>query len=227
MWTSAARRPYVLCAIVLVAGLAGVARAGEPADRGVSLSAWAGGALDRSVVTADGRPLHPEALVAGLTGVGNIERVAIGGAVDVRPALFGDGRLSLSTLLGYQHQARRTRVQLLGEAGVRRFSGVGGDAATPELAPAPWLPFVGLRLGSTRTVPARGFFELGSWLFARYDVRQTTVSSVGTLSGGEEGRTDYRVGGFMVGMAMQVGLRLESPHPWNQGVEEVQGGDAW
>jgi hypothetical protein len=211
-----------LCAVVLVVGFAGVARADEPADRGISLSAWAGGALDRAVRAADGRPVHPEALVAGLTGVGNIERVAIGGAIDMKPALFGDGRLSLSTLLGYQHQARRTRVQLLGEAGVRRFSGLSGDAVAPPLAPDPWLPFVGARLGSTRVVPARGFVELGSWLFARYDIRQTTVTSVGNFSGGEEARTDYRVGGFMVGMAMQVGLRLESPHPWNQGLEEAE-----
>jgi hypothetical protein len=42
---------------------------------------------------------------------------------------------------------------------------------------------------------------------------------VGTLSG-EEARADYRVGGFMAGMALQVGLRLEGPHPWNQGVQE-------
>jgi hypothetical protein len=67
-------------------------------------------------------------------------------------------------------------------------------------------------------VPARGSVELGSWLFARYDVWQTTVTRMGNLSG-EEARADYRIGGFMLGMAMQIGLRLESPHPWNQGVE--------
>lgn len=219
---SAARRLYGrLFAVVVFTGLTGVARADGPADRGLSLSAWAGGALDRGVVAADGRLVHPEALIAGLTGVGNIERVAIGGAVDVRPALFGDGRLSLSALLGYQQQAGRTRVQLLGEAGARRFSGVGGvgDAVTHQLAPEPWLPFVGLRLGSARMVPAHGFVELGTWLFARYDLRKTTVTAVNNLSG-EEAVTDYRIGGFMAGMALQVGLRLESPHPWNQGVAE-------
>jgi len=217
---SAARRPYgrFFAAVVFI-GLTGVARAGEPADRGLSLSAWAGGALDRGVRGADGQPVHPEALVAGVTGVGNIERVAIGGAVDFRPALFGNGRLSVSALLGYQHQTGQTRVQLLGEAGTGRFSGVGGDALTHQLSPEPWLPFVGVRLGSASMVPAHGFVELGTWLFARYDIQHTTVTSVGTLSG-EEARADYRVGGFMAGMALQIGVRLESPHPWNQGVEE-------
>ena len=37
---------------------------------------------------------------------------------------------------------------------------------------------------------------------------------------GEDTRTDYRVGGFMAGLALHVGLRLESPHPWNQGMVE-------
>jgi hypothetical protein len=216
---SAARRRYGgLCAVIVIAGLTDAARADEPADRGISLAAWAGGTIDRGVVAADGRPVHPEGLIAGLTGLGNIERVAIGGAVDVRPALFGDGRLSLSALFGY-HQGGHARVQLLGEAGFRRFSGVGSDAAAPRPGPDPWLPFAGVRLGSTRTVPERGFVELGSWLFARYDIRQTTVTSVGNLSG-EEARADYRIGGFMVGMALQIGLRLESPHPWNQGGQE-------
>ena len=216
---SAARHPYGrFCAVFVIVGLTGAARADGPADRGISLSAWAGGALDRGVVTGDGRPVHPEGLMAGLTGVGNIERVAIGGAVDVRPALFGDGRLSLSALLGYQQQAGRARVQLLGELGTRRFSGLGADGVVAQPAPEPWLPFVGVRLGSARTVPARGFVELGSWLFARYDIRQTTATSVGNLSG-EGAHADYRIGGFMLGMAMQVGLRLESAHPWKQGVE--------
>ena len=221
---SAVRRPYGRFLIRLAAaviGLTGAARADEPADRGISLSAWAAGALDRGVRNAAGRPVHPEALIVGLTGVGNIERVAIGGAVDVRPALAGDGRLSLSALLGYQHPGR-TRVQLLGEAGTRRFSGVGGDAAAHQLAPEPWLPFVGVRLGSVQMIPRNGFLEVGTWLFARYDIRQTTVTGVGTLSG-EEARTDYRIGGFMAGMGLQVGLRLESPHPWNQGVQQGQG----
>src|SRR5205823_7498181 len=135
-------------AIIGIAALPGAARANEPADRGLSLSAWAGGALDRSVTAHDGQPVDLEAVVAGLSGVGNIERVAIGGAVDARPGFGGAGRLSLSALLGYQQQIGRDRLQVLGEAGGRRFSGVGaGDPFARQVGPDPWLPFVGVRIG--------------------------------------------------------------------------------
>ena len=208
-----------LLAVIVLAGLAAVARAGESADRGVSLSAWTGGALDRGVTTADGRPINTEALVAGLTGVGNIEHLAIGGAVDVKPAVFGDGRLSLSALLGYHHQLARNRLQLLAEAGERRYSDVVVGPLERQVGPDPWLPFVGARLGLARTVPARGFVEVGVWAFARYDLQRSAVTGVSTFLG--ETRTDYRVGGLMAGLALQAGLRLESPHPWNQGVQGV------
>jgi hypothetical protein len=202
----------------LMVGIAGTARADEPADRGISLSAWAGGGLDRSVVRADGQPVHLEALVAGVTGVGNIERVAIGGAVDVRPSVAGDGRLSLGALLGYQHQIGRTRVLVLGEAGGRRFALAGGSFGG-GIGSDPWLPYLGVRLGFARMVPAGGFVEVGSWVFTRFDLQRTTLATGGGGSG-DEARTEHRIGGFMAGVALQVGLRLEAPHPWNQGVVE-------
>jgi hypothetical protein len=207
-----------LLAVIVFAGLAAIARAGESADRGLSLSAWMGGAWDRGVTTADGRPIHTEALLAGLTGVGNIEHLAIGGAVDVKPAALGDGRLSMSALLGYQRAMGRNRLQLLAEVGERRYSGVGGSLSARQEGSDPWLPFVGARLGLVRTMPARGFVELGVLVFARYDLGRTGVTTVSTFL--DETRTEYRVGGFMAGLALQAGLRLESPHPWNQGVEE-------
>jgi hypothetical protein len=209
---------FAAAAIIGFAGATGAAGADEPADRGISLAAWAGGALDRSVVTAQGEPVDLEALVAGLSGVGNIERVAMGGAVDVRPGVAGEGRLSISALLGYQQQIGHDRVIVLGEGGSRRFSGVGTDVLAHQLGPDPWLPFVGVRVGTARTVPPHGFFELGTWLFARYDLRRATVTSLESPAG--DARTEYRVGGFMAGLAVEVGLRLESPHPWNQGVVE-------
>jgi hypothetical protein len=56
-------------------------------------------------------------------------------------------------------------------------------------------------------------------LFARYDFGETTVTNVGSTLG-EETRTDYRLGGFTMAMALEVGIRLEAPHPWNQGIVE-------
>jgi hypothetical protein len=211
-------RLLVAAAVIGVAAGSAPARADEPADRGISLAAWAGGALDRSVLSASGQPVRLEALVAGVTGIGNIERVAIGGAVDTRPDILGAGRLSISALLGYQQELGRDRVQVLAEAGGRRFSDVAGEPNARQLGADPWLPFVGLRVGSARTVPARGFVEVGTWLFARFDLRRATVTSEGYMDGAA--RSDYRVGGFMAGLGLEVGLRLESPHPWNQGIVE-------
>ncbi len=67
---SAARRSYrsILAGVVLVgaAGAGRAARADEPADRGISLSTWVGGALDRSVTAAgNGRPVNEGAPVVG------------------------------------------------------------------------------------------------------------------------------------------------------------------
>ena len=220
---SAARGLYerllaVAAVIGIAVGSASAARADEPANRGISLSAWAGGALDRSVLSASGQPVGLEALVAGVIGVGNIEHIAVGGAVDTRPDILGAGRLSISALLGYQHQVGARRIQLLGEAGGRRFSDVSGDPNARQLGTDPWLPFVGARVGAARTVPAHGFVEVGTWLFARFDLRRTTVTTEDDQLGA--GRTDYRVGGFMAGLGVEVGLRLESSHPWYQGTAE-------
>ena len=96
---------------------------------------------------------------------------------------------------------------------------MGGDPLTRQVGPDPWLPFVGIRIGSARTVPAHGLVEVGGWVFARYDLKQMTVMRTGEILA-ETGTTTYQVGGFMAGLALQVGLRLESPHPWNQGVVE-------
>jgi hypothetical protein len=221
---SAARGPYarllLLVTMIGVAGWHAGARAGESADRGISLAASVGGALDRSVTaTNSGDRVNETAPIFGGMGVGNIERVAIGGAIDATPGVLGNGRLSLGALLGYQQQFGRSRLHLLGEAGGHRFSQVGGTLLGRQLGPDKWLPYAGARLGIARTVPAHGFIEIGAWLFGRYDLGQTMVTNVSS-SLGEETRTDYRLGGFMTGVALQIGIRLESPHPWNQGVVE-------
>jgi hypothetical protein len=189
------------------------ARAGEPADRGISMSAWAGAAVDRSVTAVEsGRALHDGVPLVGATTVGNIGRLAMGGAVDGTPGVNGDGRLSLALLLGFQPEIDGTRIQLLGEAGRHRFSDVGGTSSAHQVGPDAWLPYVGIRLGVARIVPAHGMFELGTWLFGRYDIGQATVTNVSELLG--ETRTQYRIGGWMCGLALQVGLRLEAADPY-------------
>ena len=182
------RRPLLVAAAVQgVTAMAHAVRADEPADRGISLTASAG-------VASDGAP------IVGASTVGNLERAAIGGAVDAMPGAPGNGRLSLSILLGYQQQIGRTRFHLLGEAGRHRSFETGTTAVGTQPPLEIWPPFAGVRLGVARTVPAHGIVEVGASLFGRQDLD--------------------RAGGVLAGLTLQVGIRLESPHPWNQGVVE-------
>lgn len=188
------------------------ARAGEPADRGISMTAWAGAAVDRSVLYAgSSEPLHEGAPLVGAMALGNIRSLALGGAVDATPGSNGDGRLAASALLGYAPEVNRWRFRLLGEAGRHRFSDVGGNVLAHQVGPDTWLPYVGIRLGVARTVPAHGMFEVGASFFGRYDIGHVTVTNVSSLL--EETRTDYRVGGWMCGLGLQIGIRLEAADP--------------
>jgi hypothetical protein len=198
--------------VVALLAAAMPARAGEPADRGISMTAWAGAAVDRSVFHAgSGEPLHEGAPLVGATALGNIRSLALGGAVDATPGIDGDRRLAIAALLGYAPEANRWRFQFLGEVGRRRFSDVGGNLLAHQVGSDTWLPYVGLRLGVARTVPAHGMFEVGASLFGRYDVGRVTVTNVSSLL--EETRTDYRVGGWMCGLGLQIGIRLEAADP--------------
>lgn len=213
------RSPPIL-AFIGVAAWAAVAAAGEPADRGISLTAWIGGAIDRSITAVDGgHRVNDATPIFGATTVGNIERVAMGGSLDATPGSLGNGRLSLGGLLGYQQQVGRTRLHAFGEAGQRRFSQVGGTMFGHQVGADARLPYAGVRLGAARTIPAHGFVEVGLSLFARYDFGQATVTNRGSVMG-EETRTDYRLGGLTMALTLEVGIRLEAPHPWNQGVVE-------
>jgi hypothetical protein len=52
------------------------------------------------------------------------------------------------------------------------------------------------------------------WLFARYDFGQKTVTAIDSgILGSPSTTTAYDVGGFMAGLALQVGLRFETRGP--------------
>jgi hypothetical protein len=196
-----------------IVAAAPAARGGEPADRGISMSAWAGAAVDKSVSAVDsGQSLRDGVPLVGAATLGNIGWLAMGGAVDATPAINGDGRMSMSLMLGLQPEIEGTRIQFLGEAGRHRFSNVGGSVSGHQLGADIWLPYLGVRLGVARTAPAHGPFEVGAWLFGRYDIGEAVVTNMSGVYG-EETRTDYRLGGWMGGLALQVGLRLESADP--------------
>src|SRR4029079_16608807 len=143
-----------LLAFIGVVGWTAVGAAEEPADRGISLTAWVGGTVDRSITAIDrGRRVTDATPIFGATAVGNIERVAMGGSLDATPGSLGNGRLSLGGLLGYQQQVGRRPLHAFAEAGQRRFSQVGGTMSGHQVGADARLPYAGVRLPAPRTHP--------------------------------------------------------------------------
>lgn len=202
-------------AVMIPAALVSPVVAGteDSADRGISVSAWASEALDFSVTTIGGdHAMRDTTPILGVTGLGNIGRVAIGAAADGTPSIDGGRRLSMSALFGYQPRSRDSRLQALGEVGGRLFSDVGGSSTARQLGSDTWLPFAGVRLGATGAPSDRSRFELGLWIFCRHELGHAVVTSMSGVAGNET-RTDYRLGGFTAGFAFQMGARFDrSPH---------------
>lgn len=213
--TSTARILLVGSPLVAALMFASMGRAEEASANGLSVNAWAGAAVDRSVTHVDGgQALHDAAALIGVTALGNVGALAFGAAFDGMPGLFGDGRFALAGLGGWQPKMGRLRLQILGEAGAHRFTDVGANFFAYQVGGATWLPYGGLRVGAARTLGQRGYFDAGAWLFARYDLGRETVTAVDPGFLGSPGTTtDYHVGGFMIGLAIQVGLRFETPRP--------------
>jgi hypothetical protein len=182
-------------------------------DKGISLSAWAGGAMDRSVTNVSGgAPLHPTAALVGITAVANVGELAVGAALDGFSGLFGEGRMAIAALGGWQPRDGRLRLQILGEVGAHRFSDVGGSLFAEQMGGPTWLPYGGVRVGTAWTFGERGHVEVGTNLFARYDLGSSTVTTIDSgFLGSPSTRTDYNVGGFMAGLGIQVGVRFQTP----------------
>lgn len=187
------------------------ARAQGAMNGGLSVDVQVAATVDRSVTYSDdGAPYRDTSGLVGLSAVGNLGGLAMGGTVDGFPGIFGDGRMALGGLAGWQSKVGSLRIQILGEAGADRFSNVGGTLFSEQLgAKNSWLPYVGTRYGVTRCLPKDGHFEIGFWLFARYDLGQKTVTNVTTgILGGPEVFTNFQLGGFMAGLGFRVGLRF-------------------
>ena len=129
----------------------------------------------------------------------------MGGTVDTTPSINGDGRMSIAPLLGFQPEVEGMRFQLLGEAGRHRFSDVGGGVFGHQLGPDTWLPYLGVRLGVARTVPAHGLFELGAWLFGRDRHPRGDRDERERLSWARRPGPTIGIGGWMWGLALRSG----------------------
>jgi len=198
----------------VAAGFAVVASAQARADEGpalgLSLDGYVAPAYDDSVTaTHPGAPKRHSRGLIGFATLANLGDFAAGGVVDGFPGIFGDGRLTVGGMAGWQPEIGRRRYQVLGELGAERFSDVGGNFFNSPSTHETWLDYVGARLGTSESFGPGGHFELGAWLFVRKDLGTAAVSNTGgTLLGGEDTRTEYQLGGYTAGAALRVGLRF-------------------
>jgi len=210
---------HILLQVTVLGSLIAIpwtARAQSALERGLSVDVQVAATVDRTVTYSDGgAPYRDTSGLLGLSAVGNLGELAIGGSIDGFPGMFGDGRMALGGLAGWQPKIGNLRIQILGEAGADRFSNVGGTLFSEQLgAKNSWLPYGAIRLGVMRSLPKDGHFEIGLWLFGRYDLGQKTVTSVTTgIFGGPTVYTDFQLGGFMAGLGFRIGLRFEKPPP--------------
>jgi len=197
-------RRWFAAAVVLpaLAATAPRARAGEAEGFGVSVDGYVAPVWDDSVTSVTGNEAQRRSRgLAGFATLANLGELAGGGVVDGFPGIFGNGRLTVGGLAGWQPQAGSHRFQLLAELGAERFSDVGGNLLSAPGARDTWLPYLGARLGTSEVLGPGVPFELGVWMFVRKDIDQATVS--------EPTVTDYRLGGYTAGAALRVGVRFD------------------
>jgi hypothetical protein len=206
--------------LVALAGLGNSAQAFEATNSGVSVNAGVESFIDASVTTPSGDPVHQTGGHLGASILGNLGDVALGAVVAGRPEIFGDGRLMFGGRAGWQPTFGTTRVQVLGDVGIHRFTNVDAgffSSSTPTLVTSPYL---GFQVGMTRSFTRGGHLEYGLALVGRYDLRQQTV--VHQESGGfslpiahatttstTPPPNELRVGGTMIGVSLTIGFRFE------------------
>jgi hypothetical protein len=215
--------PHVAAATLAlaIAALSPPARADESPALGISLDAYVAPVWDDSVTNMNpGQTQDRSRGLVGLATVANVGSFAAGAVVDGFPGIFGDGRLTVGGMAGWQPQAGTHRFQVLGELGAERFSDVGGNFFNTPSTHETWLDYVGARLGTSETLGRNGHFELGAWLFVRKDLGEAAVSNTSSgFLGGTTTTTDYVVGGYTAGAAFRVGFRFDqrpSPVDWTE-----------
>lgn len=199
--------------LTLLTAITPVARAEEAPPVGLSFDAYAAPMIDRSVTNQQTGEANRSRGALGVAALLNFGEYVVGGVVDGMTRPFGDGRLAMGGIVGWQPRLGTQRYQVLGELGRERFKDIAPgpfSSSTPEA----WLDYVGARLGMSETFSANGHFEVGAWLFVRKHLGEATVTQVDTgWFGGEEFRTPYTVGGYSAGVAFRVGMRFDRRQP--------------
>ena len=197
--------------VVVAAPLLAQAREGLPTNKGIAADAWTAATDDRSVLDVTSGDKHREqSVLFGISVLGHLDEKAFGVNLDGFPGFFGDARLSVGGLAGWQPTGDRVRVQILAEGGGHCFHDVGGTLFASPVGPnSHWLPYAGLRVGATVSFSERGYSRMGVWVFARHDIGEATAKSVsGNWPGGDDTSTDFKLGGFQVGVALRFGMMV-------------------
>lgn len=215
--------PRVLTTAFALSALVGVsqrAQAFEATNSGVSVSAGVERFIDATVTTSSGDPVDKMGGHVGASILGNLGDMALGAVVAGRPDILGDGRLMVGGRAGWQPTFGTTRVQLLGDVGMHRFTNVEAglfSSTTPNLITT---PYVGFQVGMTRSFIRGGHLEYGLALVGRHDLRQQSAvhhesAGIGlpiahaTTTSTAPPDTELRVGGTMIGVSLTVGVRFE------------------
>ena len=199
-----------MCAVIHLAALGG-AEAREATASGVSVGVGVDAFLDRTVIDASGQSVRDQRGQLDLGVLGNYGDLAFGGGLGWSPDMMGDGRLLLGARAGWQPTFGTTRLQLLGEMGIHRYTHVDEglfSVSTPDFIST---PYVGAQLGFTRAFLKNGPLEYGVALFVRQDMNQQTIvhQEEGFLGSPTPPPTELTVGGTMVGASFTLGFRAD------------------
>jgi len=205
-------RIAAVLAFIQLAGLCGGAAARAATPSGVSVGVGLDAFMDRTVADPSGQSVRDQRGQFDLGVLGNLADFAFGGGLGWSPDILGDGRLLLGARAGWQPTFGTTRVQLLGEAGIHRYTHVEEGLfsySTPDFFST---PYVGAQLGFTREFVKNGLVEYGLALFVRQDLDQQTIvhQEGGFLGSPAPPATELTVGGTMIGAAFTLGFRADS-----------------
>jgi hypothetical protein len=206
-------RPAMFALSLLTALLScAVARADPARALGVSIGLGIEADFDDTVTSAAGDRLHDQTGQLTASALANMGDFALGGLIVSHPEFFGDGRALYGARAGWQPRFGPVRFQVLGEAGLHRFTNVGAglfSSSTPKEISGPYL---GLALGTTGSF-GRSVFEWGAMLVARRDLFRGTATKTESsfLGSPVPPPTTYDVGGTLIGAVLTIGLRFADP----------------
>jgi hypothetical protein len=138
--------------------------------------------------------------------------LVVGPSLELATTGFGRKEVAPAMRLGLGFGTARTRLEVIGEGGVRLYGQVGSSFSVNTQGPTPALPFVGGRVGVSYRFGRSGT-SMGLWLTARTDLqRQTVVMSLKDDFLCDEdcslGNATYVVGGSSFGLLGTVRFEM-------------------